>query len=198
MRKRVINSLYIRVPKTGSHSILSVLSKYPKVLYQLRDQYIKDRRRLCDHLALDSREALGDDLYNKIFKFSFVRNPYSRAVSSWRFTTFKMGQSFRDFCIDLKDRGTCESFASWHCSDQYQQLYDLSGNLIVDFVGRLESYQDDFNTICDQIKIPRHRLPHKNKTNHKHYTEYYDSMSRDLVAERYAKDIEYFGYEFGN
>jgi chondroitin 4-sulfotransferase 11 len=171
--------------------------------------------------------------YNKHYKFSFVRNPWDRMVSSYSmFNSFRRPSwfdrmNFLDFLtlsFDCNEIKQIEKKLNWKsefkseeekeyirkqhiCSIQnhsaaylnpFSQLFDQNENQIVDFIGRFENLQDDFDAICDQIGISRQDVPHINKTNHKHYTEYYDDETRKIVEEKFAKDIEYFKYKFGD
>ena len=70
----------------------------------------------------------------------------------------------------------------------------------MDFVGRFENRENDLQYISQKIGVNIDSNIHQRKIqmrNKKHYTEYYDDETRQIVAEKYAEDIEYFGYKFG-
>ena len=204
-------SIFIHVPKCAGSSFHGICKKHSIKLDVLN----------LKSVSLDST----DIKYEDHFKFSFVRNPWDRMVSNWcmwstwrkpywfKTLTFK---EFVDFSIShivlekisntrewCDDRCPIEYIHSIynHCApytDPFYHLFNNDGELIINFVGRFENLQGDFDIVCDKIGIPRQQLPHKNATKHKHYTEYYDDETRQIVAEKYAKDIDYFGYEFGD
>ena len=141
-------------------------------------------------------------------KFAFVRNPWDRAVSAFHYMQKGgAGKHNEEDCKDSKKYfNKPQSFQEFIKSDNFNtavinqqhfkaMTYYLDGGL--DFIGRFENLQGDFDTMCDKIGMPKQKLPHKNKSNHKHFTEYYDKETKQIVAEKYAKDIEVFGYEFG-
>ena len=127
--------------------------------------------------------------FNNYYKFTFVRNPWDKAVSEWRYFYNNLPE-YQISCPTFKD--SLNKPYPWREHNIYQLVYTPHCN----YVGRFETLQQDFDIICGEIGIPRQKLPHANKTTHKHYTEYYDEETKQIVAERYARDIELFGYEF--
>ena len=71
-----------------------------------------------------------------------------------------------------------------------------SGELLADFVGRVEAMQADFDAFCARIGIPTADLGGKNSWQHADYRSYYDQDLIDGVAKLYARDLELFGYDF--
>ena len=130
--------------------------------------------------------------FDKFYSFTFVRNPFSRLLSEYFYLKdrLKLSKDIKKELIYLAEQSENGVMGN-HCVSQYKFI-----NNKINFIGKLENLQQDFDIICDKIGIPQQQLPHKNKSNHKHYTEYYDDETRQIVAEKYAKDIEYFGYKF--
>jgi chondroitin 4-sulfotransferase 11 len=80
--------------------------------------------------------------------------------------------------------------------NQLDYLTDDNGDIIVDFVGKYENLQHDVSTVFKALRLESLPLPHVNKSQHKHYSEYYTEETKNLTAERYSRDIQFFGYRF--
>ena len=59
----------------------------------------------------------------------------------------------------------------------------ITGN--IDFVGKMENLQVDFNIACSKIGIKEIELPHLNLSNKIDYREVYNTQSIDIVSKSY-------------
>lgn len=78
---------------------------------------------------------------------------------------------------------------------QCERFVDETGEVLVDFIGRFETLEEDFNKVCNRLSIER-RLPHKNPSKHASYRDYYNERTCRLVKDAFAQDIALLGYEF--
>ena len=184
------------MPRCGSTSIVTFCGQNNIQFFGGSDmgfwQGENTSQKLCDCVS----SHVGKEVYDGSFTFTSVRNPYSRAVSMYKHPSWSSVKNFEDFCSSISKNEYPSGFAKWHSTTVSEHIFD-DNDLKVDFVLKLENLQEDFNIVCDKIGIHRQELPHKNKSQHKHYTEYYNEETKQIVAEKYAKDIEYFGYKFG-
>ena len=160
------------------------------------------------------------------FKFSFIRNPWSKMVSFYNYHDKRRGWDFCGWPWDKNNPPEFNDFikliyeesfpwrAVWQhdrfksshkqtiplrVSNSYDWLVDKSGKFSMDFVGRVENMSEDYMFVCKKLGLPQTRPPHINKSSRekpKHYAEYYDDEARELVAFNFSKDIEHFGYTF--
>ena len=148
------------------------------------------------NLSCCVRNFVGERRFLKSFKFAGIRNPFDRAISMWKNKNWIHVKSFTEFCHLIRENKYETDMQRWHVQGLYEHLVE-DKRLLVDHLLRFENLQQDFNVVCDKMGVPPEQLPHLNKSYRKHYTEYYDDETREIVAEKYAKDIEYFGYKFG-
>lgn len=221
--------IFVHIPKTAGQSIEQVfmdqlglswdtVDDRQALLLQDNDDPSMGPEKL-PHLSASEYVQCGHvsaQDFAAYFKFSFVRNPFTRMLSEYRYRNYFSHRSFKDFVLNkLPKPGWDDKYR--HVMPQYDMLHGRDGRLMVDFVGRFESLQQDFDRVCEQLGISDSTLPHMNKSDKKsrdlkrklrnrvymngenHYrglADYYDDETRAAVADYYRADIEAFDYEF--
>jgi hypothetical protein len=172
------------------------------------------------------------------FYFSFVRNPWSRYISSLFDRAIRhtaLNYSIEEItivgvkkCLEqdlsaIKDRPQPWSKTDWDLCPysgggmaSYKEFFcDLDGNLLLDFVGRVETLDQDWKLVGETIseKVGKEhsidsskifsfwpqKLPKINSAKYdkrKHYSHYYDAESKEMLRDLYSWDISFFQYEF--
>lgn len=178
--------IFIHVPRTGGTSIEQFLIENEGCRVSHKEK----------HKSMFSFKNRVD--FSQYFKFSFIRNPWDITISKYLTPYYKKINYLggKDLLYFLKNYYSAphEAGDSFHDYFNPQQM---------DFIGRFEDREKDLDYISNKIKVdldPSFSVKNKEiqkRKSEKHYTEYYNDETIQLVADKYKKDIEYFGYEFG-
>lgn len=205
--------IFVHIWKTGGESVVSALKDHCPVYF--RNRYVnkairmapgpataalKWRARLVagQHFtAQEIRNQMPDRAFEEAFKFTFVRNPWDWQVSNYAYALQTPAHGQHEI---IRKLGSFDAYIRYQYEEQApsQSSFILSdaGEEIVDFVGRLETMQADFQTVCKKIGVAA-ELPFLNTSKRrKDWRSYYTDETRSLVAKLFEEDIERFGYRW--
>ena len=165
------NALFIHVPKAAGQSVeaffldlhgLEWEERLPLLLTPNEADKIGPPR--LAHLHLEDyvgQHFMSQEDFDRYFKFGFVRNPWSRAVSFYKFHGHHYLMSFEEF-VHFKLPQLIEE-ERWFYGPQ-REFFFVDGENKADFIGKFEHLQDDFAKVCTALSLPVKSLPHKNKS----------------------------------
>lgn len=207
--------IFVHIPKNAGSSVADALG--------IETSY--------HYTAQSYRDILGKSSYDNRFSFAFVRNPWDRFLSLYRYA--RLDESRYHSAIDPESAphgkhedydllcdATVEDCARHlregrlqhddfinHWRPQSDWLTDEEGNVIVDYVGRVETINDDFQTVANRLNLPVDMLPVVNSSKDSTvstsssdtvtgYQSAFTDEARSIVTEYYREDIERWGYAF--
>jgi hypothetical protein len=213
--------IFVHIPKAAGTSITSVLSRYTNYcdleiggthFGELIQPAYRRRFGIGKHsTAAELRSVVGTVTWSRYLTFAFVRNPFSRCLSTFHFLRMwegvepKLAQRMKGFS-SFKEYVLSGIWAETDGPDGIikPQVHWLrrnakSSEMLVDYVGRTERIDVDFPKILQLIDpksrgLKEFRLPILNRSD----KSFADELKDDAVAEKifttYRADFDAFGY----
>tara|TARA_B100002052_G_C15886579_1_gene601863 strand:- start:4753 stop:5475 length:723 start_codon:yes stop_codon:yes gene_type:complete len=188
--------IFVHIPKTAGIS----LSK--SIFGDQSDTTHLSVRRL--RLLFDKNE------FNNYYKFTFVRNPWDKLFSCYRYLKNGGDSNYHTNWInnELNNYNDFNSFVEkWvnykniytfsHFLPQSWFIVNSNNEINVDFIGRYENLNKDFQKICSELSIkPDLKYYNKSDKIKLNYKDYYNQKSIDIVYKVYKEDIKRFKYDY--
>ena len=210
--------IFIHIPKTGGSSIRSSLNKNYRLIYNATEVNLKKLGYLdlnenfenydfkihnfIDHIPYQLIKK--KELEKNKYKFTFIRNPFSRVVSLY----FEcIANKFHLEGIKTNKKINFEEFVEIIINKPYWftiPMIDYIGikNITdMNFIGRFENFENDIFKLKKRFKIS---IKHHNYNNHipskLKFSDYSSFYSNKKIKEKiylyYKKDFNYFKYSY--
>jgi len=201
---------FVDIPRTSSSSIRAELGKEFGALHgksNLLEKEFSTSQVVKDHMpAKMMLEAIGRDLWQKLFTFSFVRNPWDRVLSMYfyriRKKHFTEDFKFKDYVLELErhlTRHRSDLFLyHGHYFSNSDYILDQDNKPLVTFIGKYENREHDIENIKKEIGVKTigELWIQASSPESRHYSRYYDDDTKNIVNKLYSNDIQMFGYQF--
>lgn len=184
--------IFVHITKTAGTSVAKSLFNYLPYHYT----------------AIDYRVIYGRKKFNNYFKFAFVRNPWDRLHSAYRYlqsggwneddkkwfdSNLKQYNDFNDFVKNWLSPSNIKKHV--HFLPQKHFICDNHNNILINYLAYFETINEDFNKIAIQLNIDA-KIGHHNANTSSSYLDVYNDETKKIVGEIYHDDITLFGYEF--
>ena len=193
---------FVDVPRTSSSSIRAELTRRFGIVNGKHGYLEEDKKYAVPQVipphqtAAEMRDRLGVELWEKLFTFGFVRNPYERIWSFYcyweRSGKLPQGETFGQFVTAIQGPRRRNPNLS---RSAFDFMSDKKGQIIVDRVCRFEDRDEELVKVGKKIKMKFTGLvAQRAAANKGHYREYYDQKSKRAIDELFAMDFELGGY----
>lgn len=186
----------------------------PILEYAFRQVLKKKIGTTSMHATANQIKKFDTKSWNKYFKFAFVRNPYTQAISHWLFDEKNWSidnlnkknkiiyknlskKKFVNYLKNFKNE-TKNKMGYYYPIRPFSKIYTIKGKIAVDYIGKFENLKNDLSKIKKILNLPesKFKLPHEKKNITRNYLHLYNNESKSLVEEIYSKEFEFFDYKF--
>ncbi|MEM1367108.1 MAG: sulfotransferase family 2 domain-containing protein [Cyanobacteria bacterium P01_H01_bin.15] len=230
------NFIYTKTVKTAGTSVESYFEQYcmPDGEWQeshARKEHVSEAgiigfrgnnvsgRIWYNHMpAIRIRDLIGQDIWDRYYKFTVVRNPFDKLISRFymlenrkkKYNTIQRTKALMTRMIgigspihQIKGKTEVERFRCWIKKGGEiidRDKYLIEGKECVDYFIRFENLHEDLKHVCDRLKIPFEpsRMPlfkMRKRDQNRKIQDYYDDTTIQIVQNKYAWELKRFSYE---
>lgn len=225
-----LKAIYIHLPKNGGLYIQKILEEF----YGFKTMYFThENHNLFSDLSIENIQPenngfinfkkqgliryhmtsekysnavnLTPEKWNTYYKFTFIRNPYDKLVSAYKYiNSNNYGNKKVTFQQFVENKDNCSEYTYFHAFiSQYQQLLNLNNEININYFGKFENLNNELINILKIIgvkKIEHYSIIEKNisinRSNvDKNYALYYNNDILEKVNDILSEDFLYFKYK---
>ena len=223
--------VFTKTAKTAGTSVESYYEPFcmPEGVWQeshARDEYVSDSGiigyrgtdtsgcKFYNHMpAAEIRDLIGEAMWDDYFKFTVIRNPFTKLVSGWyhfhrpnvssKRTLKSIVYNPFHLSFILAGKRDIVDFRSWILGGGQiidRDKYQINEQVVVDYFIKQEEISEGIEHVNAVLgisnydrKLPSFKAGMRNRGIP--ILDFFDSRTEKVVREKYAWEIEYFGYQ---